>query len=145
LNFEEIFDESYERVLLEQRDGEDFFGAFYKRLFEGAPEIASRFQHTDMARQQKLLKKSFYSLFVFYASGQADDYIAKVARSHGKHMLDIKPELYDTWLDTLVGTVREFDPEFTTDIELAWRLVLTPGITYMKFKYDQPGADEDFV
>ena len=29
-----------------------------------------------------------------------------------------------------------FDPKFNEEIELAWRVVLAPGIEYMKYKYD---------
>jgi hemoglobin-like flavoprotein len=141
LNFEDVFDESYERVLQERRSGQGFFESFYQRFLQSSPEIAAHFQNTDMNRQQKMLKKSFYGLFVFYASGHADDYIVKVAESHSRAKLDIKPELYDVWLDSLMETVKQFDSEFSDEIELAWRLVLTPGITYMKFKYDRPGAE----
>ena len=33
--------------------------------------------------------------------------------------------------------VSEFDPEFNDEVELAWRLALTPGITYMKFMHQR--------
>lgn len=49
--------------------------------------------------------------------------------------LDIHPELYDLWLECLIETVAEFDDGFRDEVELAWRLVLSPGIVYMKFKY----------
>ena len=49
--------------------------------------------------------------------------------------LDIKPELYDLWLDRLVQAVREFDPKFDPEIETAWRRVLRPGIEFMKSRY----------
>ena len=48
----------------------------------------------------------------------------------------IAPELYEEWLESLIQTVREFDLEFTDEVELSWRVVLSPGITYMKFRYD---------
>lgn len=137
MNFEAKFDESYQRILATQRDGKDFFEAFYDHFLNSDEEIAGRFANTDMSKQQSMLKKSFYSLFAFYASGQADGYIGTIAERHNRNNLDIHPEFYDIWLDCLITTVRQFDEAFCDDIELAWRLVLTPGITYMKFKYDK--------
>lgn len=49
---------------------------------------------------------------------------------------NIKPYLYHLWFECLIDTVREFDPLFSDDVELAWRLTLSSGITYMKFGYD---------
>ena len=46
------------------------------------------------------------------------------------------PELYEAWLDSLIATARESDPDFDDELELAWRVVLAPGIAYMKFRYD---------
>ncbi len=137
VNFEEIFDSSYERILGIEIDGKKFFEAFYDRFLSVDKDIARRFANTDMELQQKMLKKSFYSLFAFYASSHADDYINRIAKSHNRKHMDIRPEFYDTWLDCLIATVEQFDAQFSEDVELAWRLVMTPGITYMKFKYDK--------
>jgi hypothetical protein len=41
------------------------------------------------------------------------------------------------WLESLIKTVADYDPEFDLDVELSWRVVLSSGITYMKFKYDK--------
>ena len=136
MDFELIFDKSYERVLNTQVDGHDFFQAFYINFLSNE-DVARRFANTEMKRQQEMLKKSFYSLFTFYASGRTDDYISRIAERHSRRDLDIKPELYDRWLECLMGTVAQFDAEYSNDVELAWRLVLTPGIVYMKFQYDK--------
>jgi len=137
MSFEEIFDDSYKRALNTERDGNDFFESFYDHFLSGQKEIAKRFVNTDMVVQQSMLKKSFYSLFAFYASGQTDDSIRKIAEKHNRNNLDIRPEFYDRWLECLITIVSQYDDEFSEDVELAWRLVMTPGITYMKFKYDK--------
>jgi hypothetical protein len=59
-----------------------------------------------------------------------------VAMRHSSKERDIAPELYEEWLESLVETVREFDLEFTDEVELSWRVVLSPGIAYMKFRHD---------
>lgn len=136
MNFEQIFDESYGRTIKKKQDSPSFFDTFYKIFFNASPEIAGYFKHTDMQRQKEIMSKSFYNLFIFYGSGHADDYLIKIAEKHSKNALDIPPRLYDVWLESIVKTVKQHDPEFNDDIELAWRLVLSAGITYMKFKYD---------
>ena len=137
MSFEEIFDSSYERILNTQKNGLGFFESFYQHFLNADDNITKRFENTNMALQQSMLKKSFYSLFAFYASGQTDDSLSRIAEKHNHKNLNIHPRFYDTWLECLIANVSQFDDEFCEDIELAWRLVMAPGITYMKFKYDK--------
>ena len=136
MQFEEIFDASYERVLRVETGGRGFFDAFYENFTGASAEVRDKFKHTDMDRQKKMLKKSFYSLVVFYATNNVDDYLIKVAERHNRANIDIRPELYDLWMESLIATVAQYDADFNETVELAWRLVLSTGITYMKFKYD---------
>ena len=101
-----------------------------------SPEVRALFRNTNMAVQRSMLKKSFFSLVAFYASGNVDDVLHRIACLHSARHLSIKPYLYDLWLECLTDTVWAYDRECSDDIELAWRLVLSPGITYMKFGYD---------
>jgi len=140
MEVERLFDESYVRVLSREVDGQAFFASFYERFVAASPEVAEKFRHTDMARQQVMLKSGFYHLLAFYASSHADYYLDQVAVSHSRAHLDIRPGLYDLWLDALVETARCFDERFDDDVELAWRLVMTPGIVYMRFFYDRGEA-----
>lgn len=137
MDIERLFDESYVRVLNREVGGRAFFAAFYDRFLAASPEVAEKFRHTDMARQQAMLKKSFYHLLAFYASSHADYYLQQVAIRHDRAHRDIAPALYDLWLESLIDTVRAFDEAFDDDIELAWRLVMTPGIVFMTFHYDR--------
>lgn len=140
MSYETLFDASYQRVMAAERQGLDVFEAFYRRFLMASPIVREKFRFTDMQRQRKMLRKSFYSLVAFYASGSADCVLEKIANTHDARHLDIWPELYDLWLECLIETVAEFDDDFYDDIELAWRLVLSPGIVYMKFKYDRCGS-----
>jgi hemoglobin-like flavoprotein len=71
------------------------------------------------------------------ASGEAERivHLERLAKLHCRAELDIKPELYDLWLDRLVQAVKEFDPMFNPEIETAWRHVLQSGIEFMKSRY----------
>lgn len=139
MNTEQLFDQSLARVLACQRDGRAFFEAFYDAFVAASPEVAQKFRNTDMARQQTMLSKSFYHLLSFYASSNADYYLDRVAISHNRSHYDIQPYLYDLWLETLIATLWRFDSRCDAATELAWRLVMAPGIVYMKFHYERTG------
>ena len=62
-------------------------------------------------------------------------HLERLAQLHSRAELDIKPELYDLWLDRLLQAVREFDPLFDDDIDAAWRRLLQPGIDFLKARY----------
>ncbi|MFG6176496.1 globin [Halomonas sp. THAF12] len=135
-----IFDASYARALARRVRGRDFFDAFYERFLATSPEVAEKFQGIDMSRQQAMLKKSFYQLLTLYAACHDSDYLGRVAVLHGRHQRDIRPALYDQWLEAMIATLWDFDPRCDDEVELAWRLVMSPGIVYMKFHYDRTSA-----
>lgn len=129
----ELFDKSYARLFGEgvgiAKDATPFFEAFYRRFLLD-PEIAATFSQTDMSRQAGILRKSFFHLVAFYVSHEPSAELERIALIHSK--IGIQPEYYDQWLDALVETVREYDPECDLATELAWRWALTPGLTYMR-------------
>ena len=43
------------------------------------------------------------------------------AISHNRDHLNVKPEFYDYWLESLLQTVVACDREYTKEVELAWR------------------------
>ncbi len=135
---EAIFNDSYERVLsyrASERIRLAFFDEFYKRFVEASEEVRQKFQHTDMAVQRLMLKKSLVYLLNYYATENVNEFLKRTAERHGRQDLDIRPELYDLWLDKLIETLAECDPKFSTRVEEAWRTVLTPGISYMRSMY----------
>ena len=137
MSYEQIFDQSYERIKTLEKDGKRFFAAFYDNFLRASPDVAEHFRATDMERQMKMMEKSFYGLFIFYATQNANDYLENIAEKHSHYQLNIDTGLYDIWLNSLIETVKYYDPEFTEDIALAWRVVLAPGIAYMKHRYDR--------
>ncbi|WP_458525395.1 globin [Onishia taeanensis] len=132
-----VFDASYQRVLESRVAGRDFFETFYDRFLSASDEVAETFRDTDMARQQAMLKASFYHLVSFYGASDADYYLRRVAISHNRYHRGIRPGLYALWLETLIATLREHDADCDAETELAWRLVMAPGIVYMVFHYDR--------
>lgn len=138
-----LFDRSYTRVFGEGvglgERATPFFAAFYRHFLKD-PGVAETFSRTDMNRQVAMLRKSFFHLVAFYLSHEPTAELTRIALLH--HNIGIDDAFYDLWLDALVSAVREFDPECELATELAWRLALTPGITYMRLVDRFPEAGE---
>ena len=129
----ELFDASYTRLFGEgvgiREESNPFFERFYIHFLDD-PRVADAFRNTDMNRQVGMLRRSFFHLVAFYVSHEPSAELERVARVH-QH-LGIAGTLYDLWLEALIETVREFDPDCDLTTELAWRLAMAPGLTYMR-------------
>ncbi len=85
-----------------------------------------------------MLRRSMFDMVALYETRSENWYLLEIAESHSKRDYDIKPALFDLWLEALIETVQEMDPEFCDDVELAWRVAMTPGITLMKHYHVHP-------
>ena len=128
-----IFDDSFGRTAAKNPE---FFDRFYARFLRANPTIEAKFQNTDFVKQREMLKKSLIELVSFFVSHKSTPYLEMLAAMHSKADRNIAPHLYDTWLRTLLETVADFDPEFEDSVALAWKVVLAPGIQFMKHHYD---------
>ena len=127
----ELFNDSVERCTCSP----DFLRRFYALFLASSDTVASKFEHTDMRRQARMLKASLYIMMLAGGGSERTAHLERLARLHSRAEQDIKPELYDLWLDRLVQAVSEFDPMFDPEIETAWRHLLQPGIEFMKSRY----------
>ena len=116
----------------------DFMEAFYQSFVRSSEEVREKFRNTDLQRQARMLSDSLYTLAVA-VQGQPESPawgdMPRLAHRHSRKDLDIRPALYDHWLACLLETARRYDPEFTPEIESAWRATLGVGIAYMKAGY----------
>ncbi len=103
-----------------------FMETFYQRFVSASEEVREKFRNTDLQRQARMLSDSLYVLW-------GD--LPRLAERHSRKDLDIRPPLYDHWLACLIDTARQHDPQFTPEIEAAWRATLSVGIAYMKARY----------
>ena len=127
----ELFNDSLERCASRS----DFLSRFYSLFLASSAAVAEKFEHTDLKKQARMLKISLYIMMLTSGESEREAQLESLARRHGRAELDIKPELYDLWLDRLVEAVSEADPKFDAAIEVAWRRVLQPGIDFMKSRY----------
>ena len=113
-----------------------FLDRFYEIFLESSPEVAEKFKHTNFARQKVALGQSLYLMVMAAEGGEAAvAYLDRIAERHGRSDLDIRPELYDVWLDALVATARELDSDFDDETEAVWREMIRPGIEIMRARY----------
>jgi len=129
------FVDSYSRIGGRDLASSDFFDAFYRHFVGASPDVAEKFKDTDMDRQREMLRLSLDHMVYFAIDKEETREIARVANLHDQSNADIPPRLYDQWLDSLVETVSQFDPDYNADVEAAWREALLPAIDYMKHHY----------
>lgn len=109
---------------------DEFFPAFYQKLLRTDPTIPPKFARTDFARQNKLLQHGLGLLLIF-AKRQNPVLLERIAVRHGDKDVDVRPPLYPFFVESLVATVKEYDPHCTPAVEQAWRDALAPGIAYL--------------
>jgi hemoglobin-like flavoprotein len=116
----------------------EFLHDFYDRFIASDEEIREKFAKTEFPRQTRVLADSLYIMAVA-AESNADavawKQLDRLAETHSRTGRDINPRHYDTWLECLVAAAGKFDPEFTPEIEQAWRDCLAPGIAHLRSRY----------
>jgi hemoglobin-like flavoprotein len=130
----EIFLASLTRCLADNA----FLHDFYELFIASSPEVREKFKATDFPRQTRVLADSLYIMAV--AADSKEEAVAwkeldRLAERHSRKGLDIRPQLYESWLDCLVKAASDYDPDFSPGIEEAWRKALAPGIAYLSSRY----------
>jgi len=115
-----------------------FLEDFYRRFIASSEEIRAKFAGTNMKRQVQMLEDSLYVIAVAIQGEEgslARGDLPRIAARHSRKDLDIRPGLYDLWLECLIEAVRTHDPQFSGEVEAAWRETLAVGIDYMRARY----------
>jgi hemoglobin-like flavoprotein len=130
----ETFRASLSRCLEDTR----FLHDFYELFMGSSDEVREKFKDTEFPRQTRVLADSLYLMAV--ASDSRDDAIAwkeldRLAERHSRTGLDVRPDLYGSWLECLIKAAKQYDPEFSPELEGAWRRALAPGIEHLRARY----------
>ncbi|MGK0223492.1 MAG: hemoglobin-like flavoprotein [Limisphaerales bacterium] len=126
------FEASFDRVFNSQGgvDSNDaFFEVFYTE-FTKDPEVLRMFKDTNKSRQLHMLKRSVYDLVNLSVTDIHSSELSRLILLHTK--LDTTPAQLDKWLEALLRTVKQFDPDFDDLVRLAWVCAMTPGITLFR-------------
>jgi hemoglobin-like flavoprotein len=115
----------------------EFFPSFYRNLFTTRPDVEPLFAKTDFRRQHNLLRHALSLLLIFPTKPEAEarSLLRRVAERHSRRDLAIDPSLYEPFVDALIVTVQQYDPEYSPEMEAAWRTTVEQGVDYMISKY----------
>ena len=132
----ETFRESVKRCLARP----EFMKDFYDLFLASSDEVREKFRNTNLEQQRQMVADSLYLMAVAGQSPGRDGSIAwgemsRLAARHAQSDRNIRPALYDLWLDCLLQAARQHDPEFSPAVEGAWRDTLRPGIEFMQERY----------
>ncbi len=91
---------------------------------------------TRIEKQRKLLRATVYIMVTRSVDDvQARETLESIGHSHGRTQLNIRPELYEVWLDSVCQTVKQMDPDWTSEVEREWRDRLRAGIDLITSLY----------
>lgn len=124
MNFVELFNRSYEENVHAEEDA--FFEQFAENLQEASDLIGSFCSPQD----KSLVEDTLLLLLDFAAHRKGNEALKRLAMSQAR--AGIGPDFYDVWMATLLKTVAQLDPNFRWEDALAWRVMLAPGIEFMK-------------
>jgi hemoglobin-like flavoprotein len=130
----DLFVASLKRCLAAPEFLLDFYGLF----MASSEEVREKFKNTDLERQTRVLADSLWVMAVAAQGSRGSPAwgdLPRLAERHSRSELDIRPELYDTWLGCLIEAARRHDVQFTPETEAAWRETLAVGIDYMRSRY----------
>jgi hemoglobin-like flavoprotein len=123
----ELFNDSLDRC----NANPAFMDVFYDAFIGGSPEVAAMFAATPMKRQKRLLKASlFTAMLAADDNGPAKEQLRRLAVRH-EH-LDIRSDLFDFWLESLIAAAKKCGGELDVRTEAAWRAVLGIAIEFVK-------------
>jgi len=121
-------------------DDPAFMKDFYGRFTSASPEVGEKFKNTDFERQNRVLADSLYLMAAGAQGGEES-----IAWREMKHIalrhreLGLGPHLYDLWLSCLLAAAGQHDPQWTPDVEAAWKETLAPGITFFRKRAIEDG------
>ncbi len=119
---------SYGRAISKRQ----FMDRFYELFMQSSPIVARKLAATDIEKQQELLSQAVNMVILFPQGNRiARNAIKRIRESHQRDGLDIKPEYYSFWVDSLATALAEHDPDFDGELEQAWRKVVQDAIDYI--------------
>lgn len=109
-----------------------FLDRFYELFIQSNPSIAKKLAATNRVKQQESLGQALNMVILFPQGNKiAKNAITRIRQSHSRDGIDISPDYYKFWLDSLVAAVAEHDPEFNDELEQAWRKVTQVAVDYI--------------
>lgn len=118
----------------------NFLDVFFKELMKSG-EVRTLLKHVSEPKQKKVLRLGICYIIMFVDGWSVGKFAMEyLAGTHGHRGMNINPNLYMLWVDALMFSVAKHDPEFTSESNQAWRMVISKGITKLKSEYKRAAA-----
>lgn len=125
-NWATIFRQSIKRC----SEVQAFVDRFLERVQSSCIAVRESLSTLEFEHQVGILKASFYYLLLSSESALRERNLpgsgAGRAAKRSKH---VDPELRRIWIDCLIETVHECDPQFDDDVEHAWRVMIDSAVS----------------
>lgn len=110
-------------------NSDGFYDDSYEVFLQSSDEVRELFANTTRAKQIVCARNGL-STILLYALGNAtsENLLEDLIGKHGPQGLDVPPELYSNWVEALVSAVKIHDPEFSPQLEEAWRAAVQVGV-----------------
>ena len=135
IDYEEEFNLSYWRATQSIVDGVPFVDSFRNRLVASSEEIQAIFTTSTGEMLNRGLVRALVHLARYYPDGEPDCILENIAVRNNREGRAIQPHLYDAFLDCMIETVADYDPEYEDHVGDSWRHILGPGLEYIKSQY----------
>ena len=112
-----------------------FCGTFYQFFLESSPVIPPMFAATEFEVQCKQLRHGL-GLLLAYAKHKNPVLLERVALRHSRADVNATPDLYPLFVESLLKAVAAHDPNYSPELDQAWRAAVAPGVEYMKSMYE---------
>ncbi|MBW8186261.1 globin [Shewanella nanhaiensis] len=132
IDFNEIFNNSYDFIA---RNEDLFYKTFYEVFINSCPQVKMAFKHTDMVKQNEMVRESFGYMICFFVTKVADEHLIKLAKDH-KDKFHVDSELYTVFVNSVLAALEKIYPRYNNECAVAWRITMAPGIEFMKHIYD---------
>lgn len=114
----------------------NFAETFYRKFLSSSPDVPAYFTQTDFRRQREVLRESVYMMVSNdIANVKLRDLLEHLGSAHGRLGRNIRPELYEHWLDSVCATVAQLDPHWNNQLQREWRVRLRAGMQIIMAAY----------
>lgn len=97
------------------------------------------FADTDFDRQKEIINESLNFVLIYAKDPNnvvAKKKLDKIGEIHSRHRVNVRPDMYKYWIDSLMQTIQEFEKDnYTMELEKNWRAALSPAIELLKSRY----------
>ncbi|MFA0078547.1 globin [Vibrio artabrorum] len=135
----ELFYESFKRCRIDQEFLESFLADFCKHN----PRFSERFENIGLEQQTKMLKASIILIHNSVGLPSVRNSVRKLGKRHKDLGLNISEQELNEWFQSLLNTVKKYDPHYDAQVEQAWTETFDVGLKIMKKECVVPSTVDD--